>query len=61
MQKMISALKDRVSNALIADRDNHIYRCHRSIFTDEQLFNLEMKYIFCLLYTSDAADEVRRV
>ena len=46
MQKMISALKDRVSNALIADRDNHIYRCHRSIFTDEQLFNLEMKYIF---------------
>ena len=50
MQKMISALKDRVSNALIADRDNHIYRCHRSIFTDEQLFN-------CLLYTSDAADD----
>ncbi len=33
MQKTLSALKDKINNALIVDRENHIYRCHRSIFT----------------------------
>ncbi|EEW39296.1 rieske [2Fe-2S] domain protein [Klebsiella pneumoniae subsp. rhinoscleromatis ATCC 13884] len=37
-----------VANAPLAevDRENHIYRCHRSIFTDQQLFDFEMKHIF---------------
>lgn len=46
MQKTLSALKDKISQALIVDRENHIYRCHRSIFTDSQLFDFEMKHIF---------------
>ncbi len=46
MQKTLSALKDKINNALIVDRENHIYRCHRSIFTDPQLFEFEMKHIF---------------
>lgn len=46
MQKTLSALKDKITNALIVDRENHIYRCHRSIFTDQQLFDFEMKNIF---------------
>jgi benzoate/toluate 1,2-dioxygenase alpha subunit len=46
MQKTLSALKDKINNALIVDRENHIYRCHRSIFTDQQLFDFEMKHIF---------------
>ena len=36
MQKTLSLLKDKISNALIVDRQKHIYRCHRSIFTDPQ-------------------------
>jgi benzoate/toluate 1,2-dioxygenase alpha subunit len=46
MQKTIHELKEKISNALIFDRKNNIYRCHRSIFTDQQIFDLEMKYIF---------------
>lgn len=46
MQKTLSALKEKINNALIVDRENHIYRCHRSIFTDPQLFEFEMKHIF---------------
>ena len=34
MQKTFARLKDKISNALIVDREKHIYRCHRSIFTD---------------------------
>ena len=26
MQKTLSALKDKINNALIVDRENHIYR-----------------------------------
>ncbi|GAB3297802.1 benzoate 1,2-dioxygenase large subunit [Parasphingorhabdus pacifica] len=32
--------------ALIEDAENGVYRTNRSIFTDEELFELEMKYIF---------------
>ncbi|HBZ3757535.1 TPA: benzoate 1,2-dioxygenase large subunit, partial [Klebsiella pneumoniae] len=46
MQKTLSTLKDKINNALVVDRENHIYRCHRSIFTDQQLFDFEMKHIF---------------
>ncbi|HGF8722030.1 Rieske 2Fe-2S domain-containing protein [Klebsiella pneumoniae] len=46
MQKTLSTLKDKINNVLVVDRENHIYRCHRSIFTDPQLFEFEMKHIF---------------
>ena len=46
MQKMFTTLKDKITNALIVDREKHIYRCHRSIFTDPQLFDFEMKHVF---------------
>ena len=46
MQKTFARLKDKISNALIVEREKHIYRCHRSIFTDPQLFDFEMKHIF---------------
>ena len=46
MQKTLSTLKDKINNALVVDRENHIYRCHRSIFTDQQLFDFEMKHGF---------------
>lgn len=46
MQKTLSTLKDKINNALVVDRENYIYRCHRSIFTDPQLFEFEMKHIF---------------
>ena len=45
MQKTLTSLKSKISNALIVDRENHIYRCHRSIFTDQALFDFEMKHI----------------
>ena len=41
MQKTLTSLKNKISNALIVDRENHIYRCHRSIFTDPALFDFE--------------------
>ncbi|HFD1171065.1 TPA: hypothetical protein ACF1F8_005040, partial [Klebsiella pneumoniae] len=27
MQKTLSTLKDKINNALVVDRENHIYRC----------------------------------
>ena len=50
MQKTLSTLKDKINNALVVDRENHIYRCHRSIFTDQQLFDFEMKNNHSPLY-----------
>ena len=35
-----------LDNAIIEDHENGIYRAHRSIFTDEELYELEMKHIF---------------
>ncbi|WP_416414288.1 Rieske 2Fe-2S domain-containing protein [Pantoea sp. App145] len=39
-------LKDKINNALIIDKEAGHYKCHRSIFTDPELFELEMKHIF---------------
>ena len=39
-------LIDRISNAVVEDKERGIYRCRRDIFTDEALFELEMKHIF---------------
>ena len=35
-----------LDQAVIDDRESGIYRANRSIFTDEELFELEMKHIF---------------
>lgn len=34
-----------VENAIIEKPDEGVYRANRSIFTDEEIFELEMKYI----------------
>lgn len=39
-------LIDRISNAVVEDKERGVYRCRRDIFTDEALFELEMKHIF---------------
>ncbi|MFU9138799.1 Rieske 2Fe-2S domain-containing protein [Erwinia tasmaniensis] len=39
-------LMEKINNALIIDKDEGQYKCHRSIFTDPELFELEMKHIF---------------
>lgn len=46
MNSQLSQLEERVKNAVIADAERGIYRCHRSMFTDPDYFDLEMKYIF---------------
>ena len=38
--------RDRLSSFLIEDKASGDYRLHRSAFTDEQLFELEMQHIF---------------
>lgn len=43
---ILSNLKDKINSALIIDKDNGIYQYNRGIFTDEALFELEMKAIF---------------
>ena len=54
----------KVGGLIETDEEKGLYRGRRDMFTDPELFELEMKYIFegnwvyfCLLYTSDAADE----
>lgn len=37
---------DKINQALIVDKEKGIYQCHRGIFTDPELFELEMSYIF---------------
>ncbi|MGA9523534.1 MAG: benzoate 1,2-dioxygenase large subunit [Myxococcaceae bacterium] len=43
---MTSELTERINGALVEDRANGIYRCDRTIFTDAELFNLELEHIF---------------
>lgn len=44
MQK--ASLQERLNGMLVEDHDKGEYRVHRSAFTDEELFELEMKHIF---------------
>ena len=37
---------ERLDALLVDDHENHLHRLDRSVFTDEQLFELEMKYIY---------------
>ena len=39
-------LLERLETAVVEDEANGIYRCRRDIFTDPDLFELEMKHIF---------------
>ena len=39
-------LIERIAGAVIEDKASGVYRCRRDIFTDEALFELEMKHIF---------------
>ena len=43
---MDMALIERIGSAVVEDKDAGIYRCRRDIFTDQALFDLEMKHIF---------------
>lgn len=39
-------LMDRIEGAVVEDQERGLYRCKRDIFTDPELFELEMKHIF---------------
>lgn len=45
---MTAALETQINidNLLIEDKEKGDYRVHRSIFTNQELFELEMKHIF---------------
>lgn len=43
---LFSTLEEKINNALVIDKEKGIYRCNRAIFTDESLFELEMKALF---------------
>lgn len=43
---LFSTLEEKINNALVIDKEKGIYQCNRAIFTDESLFELEMKAIF---------------
>lgn len=43
---LFTDLKAKINNALVIDKEKGIYQCNRAIFTDESLFELEMKAIF---------------
>ncbi|MBT3145951.1 Rieske 2Fe-2S domain-containing protein [Neptunomonas phycophila] len=46
MTKRLDQLQDKVNSAVIAHPETGRYQCDRSVFTDKELFDLEMKYIF---------------
>ena len=46
MTRQLDRLEKTIRNAVEADAQTGHYRCDRSIFTDEELFELEMKHIF---------------
>lgn len=43
---MATSIVDRIASAVVEDKENGIYRCRRDIFTDEALFDLELKHLF---------------
>lgn len=46
MTRQLDQLEKKIRGAVEVDPASGHYRCDRSIFTDQQLFDLEMKYIF---------------
>lgn len=43
---MSQALKERIRTAVVDDKGAGVFRCRRDVFTDPELFDLEMKHIF---------------
>lgn len=43
---MDTELIERIAGAVVEDKANGVYRCRRDVFTDPDLFELEMKHIF---------------
>lgn len=41
-----ASVQERLDHMLVEDPSQHIYKLHRSAFTDPDLFDLEMKHIF---------------
>jgi hypothetical protein len=39
--KTLSTLKDKINNALVVDRENHIYRCHALYLPTRSCLNLK--------------------
>ncbi len=46
MTETLTGIRAHLDEALVEDHENGIFRAKRSIFTDEDLFELEMKHIF---------------
>ncbi|NMR31739.1 benzoate 1,2-dioxygenase large subunit, partial [Arthrobacter sp. SF27] len=46
MTETLDSIRTHLEDALIEDHENGIHRAKRSIFTDEEIFELEMKHIF---------------
>jgi benzoate/toluate 1,2-dioxygenase subunit alpha len=46
MTRTLSAVGATLDDAVVEDHENGVHRAKRSIFTDEELFELEMKHIF---------------
>jgi benzoate/toluate 1,2-dioxygenase alpha subunit len=46
MTETLEGIRAHLDQALVEDHENGLYRAKRSIFTDENLFELEMKHIF---------------
>jgi len=42
----MATLLERIDSSVIDDKERGVFRCHRDIFTDPTLFDLEMKHIF---------------
>tara|TARA_R110002072_G_scaffold279949_1_gene442234 strand:- start:2732 stop:4090 length:1359 start_codon:yes stop_codon:yes gene_type:complete len=43
---MSNRIKEKIESMLVADQEKGIYKLRRDAFTDEEIFELEMKYIF---------------
>lgn len=44
-QTILDAFEQRLTNAVQEDPENGVFRCRRDVFTDSDLFELEMKHI----------------
>lgn len=46
ISQRLHTLEEKLNNALVVDKQAGIYQCNRTIFTDAELFELEMEHIF---------------
>ena len=50
MSATLNQLEQKIRGAVEADEETGHYRCDRGIFTDKDLFDLEIKHIFYFFY-----------